>query len=88
MNAVIFYIARQKAKRAVEAELKSQGVRLTTYPYCDLRLKANAYFDEHRAELVEQATQMVMRSPQLRKMHEQEERQRAKVNTDAQQQGD
>ena len=32
MNAVIFHIARHKAKRAVEAELKEAGVRLTTSP--------------------------------------------------------
>jgi len=86
MNAVIFHIARHKAKKAVEVELKSQGIRLTTFPYCDLKLRAKAYFDAHRAELVEQATQTVMRSPQLRKLHEREERQRlrAQVKTNAQ----
>ena len=84
MSAVIFHIARHKAKKAVEAELKEAGIRLTTFPYCDLKLRANAYFDAHRAELVEQATHTVMRSPQLRKLHEQEERLRAKVKTNAQ----
>lgn len=70
MSAVIFHVARHKAKKAVEAELKEAGVRLTTYPYCDLKLRANAYFSAHQAELVEQATQAVMGNPPLRKMHE------------------
>ena len=88
MSAVIFQIARHKAKRAVEAELKEAGIRVTTFPYCELRTRANAYFSAHRAELVEQATQAVMRSPQLRKMHEQEERLRAKLTSGAQKQSE
>jgi GTPase len=84
ITSVILQLARHKARRAVEAEIKSRGIRPIYVPIIEIRTRANAYFDAHREELIEQTTEMVMRCKDLRKMHERELKQRAKLASDAQ----
>jgi hypothetical protein len=45
---------------------------------------ADAYLEVHRQELIEQAMEMVSSSRELRKLYEREQRQRAKLKTNAQ----
>jgi hypothetical protein len=40
-------LARLAAKRAVQANLRDQGIRVTTYPYADLMRQAHEYLDAH-----------------------------------------
>ena len=40
-------LARLAAKRAVQAKLRGQGVRVTTYPYAELMRQAAEYLDKH-----------------------------------------
>ena len=40
-------LARLAAKRAVQAKLRDQGVRLTTYPYAELMRQAHEYLRAH-----------------------------------------
>jgi hypothetical protein len=54
-----FILARRQAKKAVEQRLKEDGERLTTYPYRQLRLLADAYFNQHKAELLANASQVI-----------------------------
>jgi len=63
------------ARRIVERQLRSKGVRLTCFPYAQLRELAQEYLSAH-TELLEQAAQIVRSDPKLRKMAEVEERKR------------
>ena len=47
-------LARLAAKKAVQAKLRDQGVRVTTYPYAELMRQAAEYLDNH-PELYQQA---------------------------------
>jgi hypothetical protein len=40
-------LARLAAKRAVQAKLKDQGVRVTTFPYAELMRQAAEYLANH-----------------------------------------
>ena len=40
-------LARLAAKRAVQAKLRDQGVRITTYPYAELMRQAHEYLSSH-----------------------------------------
>ena len=53
-------LARLAAKRAVQANLRDQGVRLTTYPYAELTRQAAEYLANH-PELYQQALERAQR---------------------------
>ena len=53
-------LARLAAKRAVQAQLKEQGVRVSTYPYAELMRQAHDYLAQH-PELYDQAKPRVDR---------------------------
>jgi hypothetical protein len=53
-------LARLAAKRAVQANLRDQGVRLTTYPYAELMRLAGDYLSNH-SELYQQALERAQR---------------------------
>ena len=40
-------LARLAAKRAVQQQLRDQGVRVTTYPYAELMRQAHEYLSNH-----------------------------------------
>ena len=56
----VMTLARLAAKRAVQAQLRDQGVRLTTYPYAELMRQAAEYLDKH-PELYQQASERAKR---------------------------
>jgi hypothetical protein len=60
-HRAILVLARRQAKKLVEARIKDSGVRLTTYPYAQLRALADEYFNQHRAELLAHATNLIER---------------------------
>ena len=53
-------LARLAAKKAVQANLRDQGVRLTTYPYAELMRQAREYLANH-PELYQQALERAKR---------------------------
>jgi hypothetical protein len=53
-------LARPAAKRAVQAELRDQGVRLTTYPHAEIMRQAAEYLSSHQ-ELYQQALERAQR---------------------------
>ena len=53
-------LARLAAKRAVQAKLRDQGVRVTTYPYAELVRQAHEYLAAH-PELYQQALERARR---------------------------
>jgi len=64
------------ARRAVEKELRAQGLRPTHIPYVRILAMMDAYKDAHQEELLAQAAALVQRNPKLRAMAEREERER------------
>jgi hypothetical protein len=53
-------LARLAAKRAVQNNLRDQGVRLTTYPYAELMRQAHEYLARH-PELYQAALERAQR---------------------------
>ena len=53
-------VPRLAAKKAVQARLRDQGVRLTTYPYAELMRQAAEYLSSH-PELYQQALERAQR---------------------------
>jgi len=64
------------ARRAVEKELRAQGLRPTHIPYVRILAMMDAYKAAHQEELLAQAAALVQRNPKLRAMAEREERER------------
>jgi hypothetical protein len=53
-------LARLAAKKAVQANLRDEGVRITTYPYAELMRQAGEYLANH-PELYQQALERAQR---------------------------
>ena len=53
-------LARLAAKKAVQAKLRDQGIRLTTYPYAQITQQAHEYLANH-PELYQQALERAKR---------------------------
>ena len=83
-SAVLCTLARQRAVNVIKRQLQAQGIRLNDVTVRDIHIWADAYLEVHRQELIEQAMEMVSSSPELRKLYEREQRQRAKLRTNAQ----
>jgi hypothetical protein len=75
----LMLVAKREAVKAVEAELKAQGLRPSYVPMKRINAEADAYFVEHRDELIAEASQVIARWPGLRKIAEQEARRRIKA---------
>ena len=84
-SAVVCTLARQKAVNAVKQQLRAQGLKLAQFSSRDIHIRADAFLEAHRQELIEQAREMVSSSSELRKLYEREQHQlRAKLRTNAQ----
>ena len=59
----VIHLARYRAKKAVEAELKSKGVRVTLVRPAEIRLLAEDYLAQHRERLCAEAEQAINTSP-------------------------
>jgi hypothetical protein len=51
----VYFLARLAAKRAVVAQLRDEGRRVTLIPPSEIAAKAQAYLAEHRGELYGEA---------------------------------
>jgi len=69
-------LAHHMARRAVEAELRAQGLRPVYVPYVQKLALMEAYKANHLPALLARAAEFVARDPKLRKMAEIEERER------------
>ena len=77
--AATMTIARYLARNAVKQDLQAQGVKLSQVRHCIIIQEANRYVDQYRDELVVEARRMIARSPELRKMAEQEAKRRRRT---------
>jgi hypothetical protein len=71
-SVVLWTLTRQKAIKAIQEQLRAQGERLSYIPIRDIRVFADAYFAEHRRELIEVTKAIVSESPELLKLHTRE----------------
>jgi hypothetical protein len=84
MSAIIYTLANYRAKKALRQQLQRHGVKVSSVPPRNLVDLSRMWFDIHRDECVADAWRMVHGDPVLRKMYEKEQRQRAKLTSDAQ----
>jgi hypothetical protein len=59
----VMVLAHQSAQRAVKARLRARGVRLWDVTAKDISIRARAWFDAHREELIAEAEQVIATSP-------------------------
>jgi len=52
-------LARRSARKAIEAKLKGQGVRVSFVPPCEIMTLTNDYLAKHRAFFVVEAKQAI-----------------------------
>jgi hypothetical protein len=71
--------ARHLARKAVKAQLQAQGHKVSHVDARVIAMKANAYLDQHRDELIAEATMTIDSVPELRKLAEAEARRRRKA---------
>jgi hypothetical protein len=67
-SVVLWTLTRQKAIKAIQEQLRAQGERLSYIPIRDIRVFADAYFAEHRRELIEVTKAIVSESPEQLKL--------------------
>jgi hypothetical protein len=80
----IAVLAHYRAKKQVKADLQRKGIKLSSVTARDINILAELYLELHGPELVAQAKAMIASSPELTRMYEKEQRQRAKLTSDAQ----
>jgi hypothetical protein len=56
-------LARQSARRAIKAQLRAEGLKVSQFTGKDISIRADAWFDAHRAELIAEAEQVIATSP-------------------------
>jgi hypothetical protein len=73
---VIVTLAKQAAIKAVKRELRAQGIELYQFAQREIVAMAREYLVRHRQRLVEEAAETVRKVPELRTLHEREQRDR------------
>jgi hypothetical protein len=58
-------IARMRAKKAVVAQLRAQGLKPQHYSAREIGLMADDYFDQHREPLINKAVEDVASFPEF-----------------------
>jgi hypothetical protein len=59
----VIVLARQSAIKAIKAQIRAQGDKLSQVPGRTIRVFADAYFDVHRERLIAEAGQIIATSP-------------------------
>jgi hypothetical protein len=59
----VIVLARQSAKKAIKAQIRAQGDKLTQVPARTISIFADAYFDVHHERLIAEAEQIIATSP-------------------------
>ena len=81
-TATEMVLARQYARRALVAEIKRQGYRITSTTASEITAAAKRYLSENEAQCLADAAAVIAASPVLRKMIERQERDRARRATE------
>jgi hypothetical protein len=55
LKSAVFTLALQRAKTAVKRQLQAKGHKVAHYSARDITMMAQAYLDQHRAELIAEA---------------------------------
>jgi hypothetical protein len=71
---------RYLARKAVKQELQAQGLKLSHIELRVIVAQAHDYVEQHRETLVVEAKRMIARSPELRKLAEQEAKARSRCS--------
>jgi uroporphyrinogen-III synthase len=69
----VVMIARNRAKQAVQAQLKDAGLRVSLIPPAQIRPLADAYMTQHRDRLIADAKHAIATSPYFVKYRKPEE---------------
>jgi hypothetical protein len=59
----VIVLARQSAKKAIQAQIRAQGDKLTQVPATAISIFADAYFDVHRQRLMAEAEHAIATWP-------------------------
>jgi hypothetical protein len=62
-GTAVAVLARQSARRAIKAQLKAEGLKVSQFSAKDISIRADAWFDAHRAELIAEAEHTIATSP-------------------------
>jgi len=62
-GTAVAVLARQSARRAINAQLKAEGLKVSQFTAKDISIRADAWFDAHRAELIAEVEQVITTSP-------------------------
>ena len=62
-GTAVAVLARQSARRAIKAQLKAEGLKVSQFTAKDISIRADAWFDAHRAELIAEAEHTIATSP-------------------------
>ena len=71
--------ARYLARKAIKAQLQAAGYKVRHIEARIINAKADAYLDQHRDDLIAQATMTIDSVPGLRKLAEQEVKERRRT---------
>jgi hypothetical protein len=64
-NCAVRTIALYRAKRAVQAQIRAKGERISDYSCREISLLANDHFTQHQEELINRATAVVVTFPEF-----------------------
>jgi hypothetical protein len=67
-RAAVITLALQRAKRVIEFELRAKGLKVAHYSRRELLLLAEDYFNQHRAELIANAEEVIATSPDFARL--------------------
>jgi hypothetical protein len=83
-SAVIATLARRAAVDAIKQQVRATGAKWSELSCRTINELASVYLEANRQALIEQAIETIAKSPTLRKYYEREQRDRAKLNKNAQ----
>ena len=59
----VIVLAHQSARKAIKAQLRAEGLKLSQFSAKDISIRAEAWFDVHRQELIAEAEHVIATSP-------------------------
>ena len=59
----VIVLAHQSARKAIKAQLRAEGLKLSQFSAKNISIRAEAWFDVHRERLIAEAEQIIATSP-------------------------
>jgi len=59
----VIVLAHQSARKAIKAQLRAEGLKLSQFSAKDISIRAEAWFDVHRQELIAEAEHAIATWP-------------------------